>query len=298
MAVSNDEGKGNDNGCVNPFARFTGCGTGPFFGPDQTYPNQFEYDQDLVWLIKSYKYLLCQYNKLVITVDDIQQKLVGLDDYINQLLNQLMVPIYKEIGEMKQEIADFENLTNDKILEINRQVDQLALNITTLEVAMNSILPAAKKYADTQDEKVKDEIYAYIKNIAKEWPPVIDPSDGLTEDINTALQHMYNSTIDAITYGQLDGYGITYGDFNSLLITYGNFNKRAYREFDHALDSRFYMFSPVDGQYLLWRDVIWQLYRLHFEGEKYEDLNNANLSYEVFDGKNLTFGEFNKIGWL
>lgn len=180
--------------CPNPWARFNGCGSPPFFGASYDFPNQFQYQQDIGWLIQAYKYWICKYNYIAETVGKIEASLDGLDQRIIEAVNNAVQPVYQQIAMVREEMEELQNNVDLQLETFARRIDELTLSLSKLEVYVNSILPAARAYADMKDEKLKQYLLDYINNIAKEWPPVIDPSDGLIEDINTALQHMHKHT--------------------------------------------------------------------------------------------------------
>lgn len=287
-----------EDGCPNPWARFNGCGSPPYFGPGYDFPNQFQYQQDIGWLIQAYKYWICKYNYIAETVAKIEGSLDGLDNRIIQAVNNAVQPVYQQIAMVRDEMKELQENVDAQLSVFSGRIQNINASLTKLEVYVNTILPAAQMYADMQDEKLKQFMLNYINNIAKEWPPVTDPSDGLTEDINTALRHMYNELSNGITYGELNGYMFTYGQLNNMHITYGQLNTKAFQIFDRQLDQRFYMFSPVDGKYLMWRDIVWQLYRLHYPGVTYGQINNKGITYGELDALGLTYGEFNEPGWI
>lgn len=270
-----------------------------YYGGQLEFPGtQGEYNGNLRWLLCYYKQLVPQIAELEKQVSEIQKWYETLPQYIAQLVGQAVAPIFEQMGLIRQEIAEFKEDITQQQDDFLKQIQTIRLEVHQLEDYVGTVLPAAKMYSDMQDEKLKQWIVQYIQDIAREWPPVIDPSDGLTEDINTALRHMYNDLSNGVTYGELNSYMFTYGQLNEMHVTYGQLNVKAFQIFDRQLDQRFYMFSPVDGRYLVWRDVIWQLYRLHYPGVTYGQLNNKGLTYGELDNLALTYGEFNEPEWI
>lgn len=296
MGVRDDGSKPSGDACRNPWSRFSGCGTAPFIGPAYEFPNQFQYSQDIGWLIKAYKYWICMYKDILDKVNEIAGSLDGLDEYIRNLVANAVQPAFEQIGLLREEMKDFTEATDEKLEQMTKRIEGIQKIVASLEVFVNSILPAARAYADAKDDELKEWILRYISTIAKQWPPVIDPSDGLMEDINTALKHIYNDAIDGITYNQLNGYGITYNQLNNMHITYRMLNTKMFKLLDRELDRRFYMFSPVNGEWLRWDKVIWQLYRLHFKGTTYEAFDAKGITYDELNAMMRTYQQLNEYG--
>lgn len=268
-----------------------------YYGGQLDFPGtQGDYNGNLRWLLCYYRRLIPQIAQMVEAIKELQDLYGTLPEYIRDLVASAVQSVYEQMDLIRKEIEEFTEKTDAKLALMANRIDGMQTMIASLEVFVNSILPAARAYADAKDDELKKWILKYISSIAKQWPPVIDPSDGLLEDINTALKHIYNDAIDGITYNQLNGYGITYNQLNNMHITYRQLNTHMYKLLDRELDKRFYMFSPVNGEWLRWDKVIWQLYRLHFKGTTYEAFNAKGITYDGLDALNITYQHLNEYG--
>lgn len=288
-----DEANKGSAGCDSygfPFAN-------GYYGGQLDFPGTSgDYNGNLRWLICYYRRLIPQIAKMVAAIKELQDLYGTMPDYIRDLVANAMQAVYEQMQLLREEMQRFDEEVDGKIEGMQKKLEGMQVIIASLEVFVNSVLPAAKAYADAKDDELKAWILKYISTIAEQWPPVIDPSDGLMEDINTALKHIYNDAIDGITYNQLNGYGITYGQLNNMHITYRMLNTRMYKLLYRELDSRFYMFSPVNGEWLRWDKVIWQLYRLHFKGTTYEAFDAKGITYDELDAMMRTYQQLNEYG--
>lgn len=289
----------DNSSCPNPWAQFNGCGSTPYFGPGYDFPNQFQYQQDVGWLIQAYKYWICKYNYIAETVVKIEAGLDGLDQKIIETVSSAVQPVYQQIAIVRENMENLENRVNVSIDDMKHDLSLIALSVSSLESYVNTILPIAEKYADTKDAQLKQEIINMINSMSKEWPPVLCPVDGNMETINTALYHVYHAIIKPLIVAEFDNFHVTASQFDNMFLFVRVFNSWGYERFKSMYDSRFYMFSPITGDWMLMRDVIMQLYRLHYpDNVTAGELDGAKLTVAVFNAKNLTSDAFNTTQWV
>lgn len=274
------------------------CHGGGYYDTD--FPGTHEYDQDLRWLI-------CAYKKLIPMTDDLEKRLKELEELYSTIPTEIakavaeaMTPVYTQIQQIRDQMKEWNEQIVEQFKEQNNRISEMYVTISELEKYVNTVYNSCKAYTDAQDLKLKNEIMDYINSYLVEgWPPVTCPVDGNKENINEALEHVYRAIIRPITFAEFNQLNITFGKFNDLYILFHTFNAWGYRELMDYHDYRFYMFSPITGQYMLMRDVIMQLYRLHFpDGVTLNELAAALLTFEAFNAKALTLNVFNTTHWL
>lgn len=274
------------------------CPGGGYYDTD--FPGTHEYDQDLRWLI-------CAYKKLIPMTDDLEKRVKSLEDLYSTIPDEIanavaeaMAPVYTQIQQIRDQMKNWNEQIVEQFKEQNNRISQMYVTISELEKYVNTVYNSCKAYSDAQDLKLKNDIMNYINSYLVEgWPPVTCPVDGNKENIDVALEHVYRAIIRPITFAEFNQLHIPFGKFNDLYILFHTFNAWGYRELMDYHDYRFYMFSPLTGQYMLMRDVIMQLYRLHFpDGVTLGELEAASLIFEDFNNKALTLTIFNTTHWL
>lgn len=267
--------------------------SGGYFGGNLDFPGtSFEYNGNLRWLICYYKKLAPSIQNIIAAIKQLQDLYDTIPDEISQAVVDAMRDVYNILTDFGERIDEIKEYTETEILSMKRILDAWAEAVTKLESYVDTVLPAAKAYADSKDAYWVDYIKLYVDKIAKVWPPVKDPSDGKLEDINTVLQHIYEGLGYHLTYGQFNDLNLTYGMFNGALITYGDFNIHMDKMLD-KYDQNTYMFSPFNGEYVKITSVIWDLYRLHYPGSTYEWFDKLALTYGEFDVLAKTYGDLN-----
>lgn len=271
---------------------------GGYFGGNLSFPSLREYDGDLRWLICAYQQFGENLQSLIDRIAALENLYESIPQEIQELVHAALLPVYERMEVIEDNMRSWKSEIDNNIMIQDSKLENMMNVITKLEVYVSDIHDACLAYTNEKTNELRGEIYAYLKNIAKEWPPVRCPVDNTLEDINTALLHVFNSLRRGVTYGTFNKHGFSFGQLNSFVITYGEFNKKAEDIFSDKKDKRFYMFSPITGKYVFWTDVINELYRLHFPGVKYGELSNANLLFSDFNEKRITFKNFNETIWL
>lgn len=277
---------------------FVGYPQGGFMGGSVDFPGtNLEYNGNLTWLICYYKALIPWTENIKKAIVQLQEMYQYIPDTIQQEIQKQMAEVYVILTRFQGMIDENVQYTKDEIQKMNNILLAWQKALAQLEVAVNDILPAAKSYADKQDLYYYQLIMAYLRSFPKEWQPVICPVDGKLEDINTALSHIYAAVGDWITYTDINNLNMTFDKFNQALISYREFNDKASKLVD-KFNSNYYMYSPVNGEYLSLKDVIWQLYRLHYAGVTFEYFDGLGFTNDGFNDKNysyqqLTEGEIN-----
>lgn len=260
------------------------------YGPGGMYsfPHTSYYDQDLGWLIKEYRRLAGEYDSIKEEVDRLTNLYDTIPDQIKEATDAQMEIIRAELDAYRKQLDEaFAGMRSDikemqeTVLNITTLVSMLQLTISRLEVQL-------KAYADAQDEKLRQEIYEYINNIAKDWPPVVCPVDGRTESIQVCLNHMWKKTAWGISAQEIDVAGIKAEDFDRMQISAENLDRWGGYYIPKYFDESMFMFSPFTGQWMSIKQVIQQLADFHLDGVSASAVDDAQLPAEEVDAENVT----------
>lgn len=274
------------------------CNGGGYYNTD--FPGTHQYDQDLRWLI-------CAYKKLIPITEDLEKRVKELEELYSTIPSEIasavstaMQPVYQQIQMIRNEMAKWNDDIAKTLAEQNKRISDMYLTLSSLEVYVGTIYDSCKAYTDAKTNELRKYLENYINNyLADGWPPVLCPVDGNYENINKALDDVYKAIIRPITFAEFNQLHLTFSQFNDMYIMFKVFNSWGYRELTDHVDYRFYMFSPLTGQYMLMRDVIMQLYRLHYpDGVTLSELSAGDISFEDFNNKQLTLTIFNTTHWL
>lgn len=277
-----------------------GCGWygGGYYNRD--FPGTHEYDQDVRWLVCAYKKLLPAVAELEDAVKKIEELYEDVPDRIKEAINEAMKSVYERMSIVEDEIKQIRLDVNDSMQQQDVKIQLISQSLSDLELYVSTLVKQIYAYVDRQDKFLEQRLMSYIDNIlVTKWPNVICPVDGLSETINKALEHVYKAIIRPLTVAEFNQLHLTVSRFNDVYILVRVFNSWGYQTFKDRFDSNFYMFSPITGDYMLMRDVIMQLYRLHFpDGVTAGELDAGDLTVEEFNNKQLSVTAFNTTHWL
>lgn len=204
------------------------------------------------------------------------------DEKISQLkayIDGLNTDIYKHITEVEKNIRDDMNAKDTELDEkINKVQTQLLDKIGTLNILIYDLNDETRAHIDTEVKKLYDYINDYVPNNIE----VLNPVRGYRTSLNKALADMYdNLRYYALTCNEFDSLNLTCTEFDDLLLSCSEFDLYGAKRF--RVDSNLYMHNPFTGEYVFYKDVIYQLAQLHF---------NNPISVSEFDALLLTVTGF------
>lgn len=243
------------------------------------FPYTRNYDQDLGWLIREvnnlddmYQTILNQLKELQEQYDTIPQQISqAIQNYQNQV-NADLLAVHQKINAMNERMDNFENV------------------VYSLKESVIAATTSLTQYIDAQYDELYTHFTVAINNIVKNWPSVIDPSDGKREDLQTTLDHMWNRSGFGIPVVVFDNLNIPVEEFDKMQIPVWYFDRYAYWIFQTRRAC--YMFSPFTGQYVPIADVVTALAGLHQDGVTVSEFDAANIDVTVFDNANITAYNF------
>ena len=233
-------------------------------------------------------------NELQNAVDELNKYIGNLDNYVKQLIDQGIEEVRQEA---KAQLNAIENELSNYRIEfkaMQAQLDLMEQHLADAKAFAQSIYVNGRIYTDTEISKVYSYINYMIQNIDKEWPPILDPTDGRWEDIQTVINHLYQRNQRGIRVEVFDSLNIPVETLDKMQIPVTDFDWDA----DYIFSERkyAYMISPFNGLYVPIADVVYQLYNLHYpESNKVEveEFDNAKIDVSRMDDANvevITFG--------
>ena len=203
------------------------------------------------------------------------EKVEALKKYVDNL----NADIYKHITEVEKNIRQD---MNDKDTELDEKINKIQADllekVNTLNILIYKLNAETREYIDSEVTKLYEYIKLYVPNNIK----VLNPVKGYYTSLNQALSDMYdNLRYYALTCSEFDSLNLTCTEFDGLFLSCTEFDLYGAKRF--RVDSNLYMHNPFTGEYVFYRDVIYQLAELHF---------NNPITAREFDALLLTVAEF------
>lgn len=160
----------------------------------------------------------------------------GIEDTIKKYMEQYYQQWTQELEEWEQQITEIINNNNTALnnridgltTDLNNKQDdfeqditqefngfktEILKNIATLASTIKTTDEANRVWTLAQIEEIK-------KDLTGNFPPVIDPTDGKTESIQTALNHMWDAWREnAITAQEYDNLELTANEYDEKELT-------------------------------------------------------------------------------
>lgn len=240
----------------------------------------------------SYYEVLCKVSaKLNEVIDFVNKFQDSINDYTDQQIAILDEKLTQQIQLVEHNLTVKIEQTNENLAtEIKRLEIEIASKVNELYSTLLNNQEALYKYIDG---KIAD-LIAKIPDLM--GIEVMNPVRGYITSLQQALNDLYdNSRYYAITCIGFDSLGLTAKGFDDLNITayeFDNFFGRYYNRDDLS-----YMQDPFDGKTKPVRDVVIELFNLHYPREiTATSFDNANTTAENFDALLLTAFNFDTTG--
>ena len=244
------------------------------------------YDGDLGFLIKKYTELQATYDGLLSDIAYIKNFASHLDERVANAIKDAMDKFTAQVNATLKRYDSRITDTETKVEEFQKILNSFASELYSMRRLILALEQELKTYTDVECNIIYERCKLLIDEWSKKLPPVIDPTDGNTENINVALQHMYDFTIDGITALQLDNLNISAKNFDGLSITAKQFDTKGYKLLTD--DGTIYMLSPFTGRVDNIVNVVNALAQLHMTGITASVLDSKALTAENFDAMNIT----------
>jgi predicted RNase H-like nuclease (RuvC/YqgF family) len=254
------------------------------------FPYTRTYDGDLGFLIKQYNELIAEYKSLAADIEYVKEFAKTLDERVAAAIK---VAMDKFTAQVNATLAKYDariTATESRVDEFQTILDRFAKELYEMRKLILALEDELRQYTDFKCEVTFQRCKRLIDNWAKELPPVIDPTDGKVENINVALQHMYNFSTSGITALEFDGLFITARMFDNKNITAKELDTKGKEIL--TTDGKLYMLSPFTGAMDLIENVVNSLAALHMRGITAVAIDDKALTAEAFDAMQITAYNF------
>lgn len=254
------------------------------------FPYTRTYDGDLGFLIKEYQDLKAEYDNLLKDIEYVKEFADTLDVRVAKAIADAMDVFTVSVNKTLARYDDRINNAETSITEFQKILNSYASELYSMRKLILSLETELKVYSDINCDIVYQKCKMLIDEWSKTLPPVTDPTDGATENINDALQHMYDFMISGIQAIVLDGINITAKRFDDENITAKDFDTKGSNIL--GADNSIYMLSPFTGAIDTIVNVINSLASLHMSGISANSLDNLKLSGTNIDQQAITAYNF------
>lgn len=254
------------------------------------FPYTRTYDGDLGFLIQQYKELKNEYDGLVQDIAYVKDFANTLDERVAKAIEDAMDVFTKEV---RATLARYDTRINDvetNVDEFRKILNSYASELYSMRKLILSLEQELKVYTDVNCDIVYEKCKMLIEEWSKELPPVIDPSDGQTENINVALQHMYDFMISGIEAIVFDGLRLTAKHFDDEVITAKDLDTKGSNIL--GINDALYMLSPFTGAIDTIVNVVNSLAALHMNSVTASAFDADNLPAAYFVQHEVTAYDF------
>ena len=254
------------------------------------FPYTRTYDGDLGFLIKQYNELIKEYKSLLADIEYVKEFAETLDERVTAAIK---IAMDKFTAQVNATLAKYDariTATENRVDEFQTILDGFEKELYEMRKLILALENELRQYTDFQCEVTFQRCKRLIDNWAKELPPVIDPTDGKVENINVALQHMYNFSTSGISALEFDGLFITAQMLDNKNITAKELDTKGKEIL--TTEGKLYMLSPFTGKMDLIENVVNSLAALHMAGISANTLDNKELTATAFDAMQITAYNF------
>lgn len=174
--------------------------------------------------------LRTQVEELQSTVDGMKEELKEyIDTNMEELSDNLVQMIENYMDEINRAMSDLSSSVDSRIINFENTVNAELIDMRN---AMQSLSSTLTHYIDNKVEileiKHDADIAALnnrIDNIVFEYPPILNPTNGLYEDINKVIEDVYSlARTEAIDCTEFDNLVITCNSYDDREITANDFD--------------------------------------------------------------------------
>lgn len=141
---------------------------------------------------------------------ELQQVVASMNDTINENNVQLNGRIDTLTQTLTKQQSDYEKEINQKILTMQAELDANYAKLITI----------IHDTDETNREWTENLLQKFEESLPDTFPPVVDPTDGKTEDIQTVINHIWNSMREnALTAQEYDALLLTAEGYDNYELT-------------------------------------------------------------------------------
>lgn len=283
--------------------------TPPLYNLPSYYSECESYEEQLQWLLNQLQTLQADVDNLkkdtnAYTDEEIKklfdllsQRISNLTDYVNGEISELKIYVDNENKKVSDKVDGMKLYVDEKTANTKKYVDSEILKIQNLLLETENRLhleivngdETTKDFARIYTEKARLELLGKINvlsvrvdNIAKEFPPVYNPTQGKQTDVQRAINDLYlYLRVHGITCFAFDSMQITVAEFDAMKILVRNFDIRGAEIFETWEKET--AFSPWTGEKITLKELCYQIA---------EKINMNNKTASEYDKRTITASEY------
>lgn len=291
--------------------------TPPLYNLPSYYSECESYEEQLQWLLNQLQTLQADVYNLkkdtnAYTDEEIKklfnllsQRISNLTDYVNGEIADLKSYVDTENKKVSDKVDGMKVYVDEKTANTKKYVDSEILKIQNLLLETENRLhleivngdETTKDFARIYTEKARLELLGKINalsvrvdNIAKEFPPVYNPTQGKQTDVQRAINDLYlYLRVHGITCFAFDSMQITVEEFDAMKILVRNFDIRGSEIFE--VWEKETAFSPWTGKKVTLKELCYQIaekINMNYKTAKeYDDRTVTASGYD--DGKTTAY---------
>lgn len=239
-----------------------------------------EYQYDLCWIVEEIKR----------NFERIQALRVEIKQYVNDKIAATEAELERMIINM---FNNYQAIWDKKLKDTITELKQLVLDNNKL--IWDNLDLITQEY-QAGDEALKTYIDTEIQKLIASIPTKIvvrDPSDGQLEDLQTALNHLWEALHPlGLIAAEYDALMISAEKFDRVQITAINYDRWA-KIWLWPFSRPFMVFSGLTGKYIHISDAIYELYSLHqTDGITADNYDILQISASDYDDKDINAKAF------
>lgn len=247
------------------------------------FPHTRTYDSDLGWIIKEFKEIIANIEKLNKDVYDLENELIK----INADIKALDEKIDDEIAKLDSKYSTILLVLKSELSHLSIQVNSI---ISDLQGMINNEHDSMVRYIDAR-------IAAFINSLPDYNNLIIyNPVRGTLTNVQTALNDLYDYfNVNGLTATQYDSLQLTADEYDNLLLTAADYDSMGYILLGYP-DPRYYMLDPFSGVQTLISKVVYKLFRLHYPGMEAQAYDALQLTASGYDALLLSAFDYDTFG--
>lgn len=283
--------------------------TPPLYNLPSYYSECESYEEQLQWLLNRLQTLQADVDSLKKETNDytdveikklfdlLSQRISNLTNYVNGEIAELKSYVDAENKKVSDKVDGMKLYVDEKTANTKKYVDSEILKIQNLLLETENRLhleivngdETTKDFARIYTEKARLELLGKINvlsvrvdNIAKEFPPVYNPTQGKQTDVQRAINDLYlYLRVHGITCFAFDSMQITVAEFDAMKILVRNFDIRGAEIFETWEKET--AFSPWTGEKITLKELCYQIA---------EKINMNHKTASEYDKRTITASEY------
>lgn len=293
--------------------------TPPLYNLPSYYSECESYEEQLQWLLNQLQTLQADVDNLKKDTNEytdveikklfdlLSQRISNLTNYVNGEIAELKSYVDTENKKLSDKVDSMKLYVDEKTANTKKYVDSEILKIQNLLLETENRLhleivngdETTKDFARIYTEKARVELLEKINvlsvrvdNIAKEFPPVYNPTQGKQTDVQRAINDLYlYLRVHGITCFAFDSLKITVEEFDAMKILVRNFDIRGAEIFETWEKET--AFSPWTGKKITLKELCYQIAeKINMNYKTAKEYDDRSITAINYDGANTTAYDF------